>query len=276
MTSDRRAIREDGERLLEAARAQGHLTLATTWLALVWDLVFVGARHDVAQALRALVRAPGVTVGISLLLGLGVAATTTLFAFVDAVLLRPLPYDQPDRLVMMWESNVSQDRIREGAVPGQCPRLGRSQRCVRCDHRLDEGLGHPPGTRRRHADRRRARHARFLRRLSSSTAARAHVPCGRIRRRGVNHVAAGVERRTGHRSELSPVADPGRRSSDRWPDRLRGRPRLARDWCHAGRLRCPTRRLPFGRRGICVCRTAARVFRTDPLATPGSCASWAG
>ena len=117
-SQERQAIRDDGERLLEAARAQGPVTLATTWLALVWDLVFIGARHDVAQALRALVRAPGITVAISLLLGFGVAATTTLFAFVDAVLLRPLPYDQPDRLVVMWESNVSQDRLREGPSPG--------------------------------------------------------------------------------------------------------------------------------------------------------------
>ena len=118
MTIDRRAIRKDGERLLEAARARGRVTLATTWVALLWDRVVVGAKHDFAQALRALVRSPGVTIGMSLLLGLGVAATTTLFAFVDAVLLRPLPYDQPDRLVMMFESNVSQDRLREGASPG--------------------------------------------------------------------------------------------------------------------------------------------------------------
>ena len=115
---ERHAIREDSERLLKAAHTHGPLTLATTWLALVWDLVFVGALDDVAQALRALVRNPAVTVGISLLLGLGVAATTTLFAFVDAALLRPLPYDQPDRLVMMWESNVSLDRLREGPSPG--------------------------------------------------------------------------------------------------------------------------------------------------------------
>ncbi len=118
MTIDRRAIRRDGERLLDAARARGRVALATTWFALLWDLVFGGARHDLAQALRAVVRSPGVTIGISLLLALGVAATTTLFAFVDAVLLRPLPYDQPDRLVMMFESNVSQDRLREGASPG--------------------------------------------------------------------------------------------------------------------------------------------------------------
>jgi putative ABC transport system permease protein len=118
VTIDRRAIRKDGERLLNAARARGRVALATTWFALLWDRVFVGARHDLAQALRALVRSPGVTIGTSLLLGLGVAATTTLFAFVDAVLLRPLPYDQPDRLVVMFESNVNQDRLREGPSPG--------------------------------------------------------------------------------------------------------------------------------------------------------------
>ncbi len=118
MTSDRRAIRDDGARLLTDARARGRVPFMTTWFALLWDLVVVGARHDLAQALRALVRSPGVTAGISLLLGLGVAATATLFAFVDAVLLRPLPYDQPDRLVVMFESNVSQDRLREGASPG--------------------------------------------------------------------------------------------------------------------------------------------------------------
>ncbi len=118
MTSDRRAIREDGKRMLADARARGRVHLVMTWFALLWDLVFVGARHDLAQALRSVVRAPAVTLGISLLLGLGVAATTTLFAFVDAALLRPLPYDEPDRLVMMFESNVSQDRLREGASPG--------------------------------------------------------------------------------------------------------------------------------------------------------------
>ena len=118
MTINRREVRKDGVRLLDAARARGRVSRATTWLALVWDLVVVGARHDLSQALRAVGRSPAVTVGTSLLLGLGVAATTTLFAFVDAVLLRPLPFDQPDRLVVMFESNVTQDRLREGAAPG--------------------------------------------------------------------------------------------------------------------------------------------------------------
>jgi hypothetical protein len=79
MTPDRRAIREDGRRLLEEARTRGRVALAATWLALRWDRVFSGATHDLAQALRAVLRSPAVTLGISLLLGLGVAATTTLF-----------------------------------------------------------------------------------------------------------------------------------------------------------------------------------------------------
>ncbi len=115
---ERQAIRDDGERLLTAAQSQGAGPLAATWLALVSDLLFVGVRHDMTQALRALVRTPGVTVGISLFLGVGVAATATLFAFVDGVLLRPLPYDDPDRLVVMVESNVAEDRLREGGSPG--------------------------------------------------------------------------------------------------------------------------------------------------------------
>ena len=61
---------------------------------------------------------PPEAVTASLLLGLGVAATTTLFALVDAVILRPLPYDHPEQLVMVWESNVPQKRLREGPAPG--------------------------------------------------------------------------------------------------------------------------------------------------------------
>ena len=82
------------------------------------DLVTTGAGHDLARALRSFVRAPGFTLTVSLLLGFGVAATTTLFALVNAVLLKPLPYDNPEQLVMVWESNVPQKRLREGPAPG--------------------------------------------------------------------------------------------------------------------------------------------------------------
>jgi predicted permease len=115
---EQQAIKDDAERLLDAARARGQGALAATWLALMWDLVFVGAGHDLTRALRSLVRAPGFAVTVSLLLGLGVAATTTLFALINAVILKPLPYANPDQLVMVWESNVPQKRLREGPSPG--------------------------------------------------------------------------------------------------------------------------------------------------------------
>jgi putative ABC transport system permease protein len=127
-TQERRAIGDDGERLLHGARTRGPAAFAATWLALARDLVIAGAGHDLARALKSLVRAPGFTVTVSLLLGLGVAATTTLFALVNAVILKPLPYDDPERLFMVWESNVTQDRLREGPAPGNVDDWVRSNR----------------------------------------------------------------------------------------------------------------------------------------------------
>ena len=114
---EQQAIKEDAERLLRTARARGRGAVTMTWLALMWDVI-VGAGQDLARALRSLVRAPGFALTVSLLLGLGVAATTTLFALINAVILRPLPYDGSERLVMVWESNVPLNRIREGPSPG--------------------------------------------------------------------------------------------------------------------------------------------------------------
>lgn len=114
---ERHAIAHDAGLLLDAARARGRGAFAATWLALMWDLI-AGTAHDTARAIRSLLRAPGFALTVSVLLGLGVAATTTLFALINAVLLAPLPYDDPDRIVMLWESNVQQNRLREGPSPG--------------------------------------------------------------------------------------------------------------------------------------------------------------
>ncbi|HET9702987.1 MAG TPA: ABC transporter permease [Vicinamibacterales bacterium] len=114
---ERRVIRADAERLFDAAGERGRGAVAATWLALTWDLV-AGTAQDLGRAIRSVVRAPGFTLTVSVLLGFGVAATTTLFALVNAVILKPLPYDDPEQLVAVWESNVPQNRLREGPSPG--------------------------------------------------------------------------------------------------------------------------------------------------------------
>jgi putative ABC transport system permease protein len=62
-------------------------------------------KTDLRQALRFLRRRPALSGSIVLTVALAVAATTVAFAIVEAVLLEPLPYESPDRLVAVWESN---------------------------------------------------------------------------------------------------------------------------------------------------------------------------
>src|SRR6266567_9487912 len=62
--------------------------------------------RNVYYSVRSLRRAPGFTLAAVLTLALGIGANTAVFSVVDAVVLRPLPYRDSGRLVMVWDQLI--------------------------------------------------------------------------------------------------------------------------------------------------------------------------
>jgi len=60
--------------------------------------------HDLRQAFLNLLKAPAFTVTAILTLALGIGANTAMFSAIHALLLKPLPYPEPNRLVAIWET----------------------------------------------------------------------------------------------------------------------------------------------------------------------------
>lgn len=100
------------EEARRAARRQfGNTTLLKETSREQWGWAAVeGFARDLVYGWRALRRAPGFTAVALMTLALGVGANTAMFSVLRAVILRPLPYQDPDRLAMVWQF---QERISD-------------------------------------------------------------------------------------------------------------------------------------------------------------------
>jgi putative ABC transport system permease protein len=73
--------------------------------------------QDIRYGMRSLFRAPAFMITAVLALGLGIGAVTAIFSVLDGIVLRPLPFKDPGRLVMLWETNVSKSLDHEPISP---------------------------------------------------------------------------------------------------------------------------------------------------------------
>ena len=74
-------------------------------------------RQDLVFALRMMIRRPWFTAVIVGTLALGIGANGAIYSVVRSVVLQPLPYDEPESLVMVWEHNIGRDRPTNVVAP---------------------------------------------------------------------------------------------------------------------------------------------------------------
>ena len=98
--------------------ASGPLARLALWIETLFETVYHAAaahadilRHDLTYVARTLQASPGFTLTAVLVLALGIGANTAAFSLADHVLVRALPFRDPDRLVKLWEQVPSYNRL---------------------------------------------------------------------------------------------------------------------------------------------------------------------
>ena len=96
----------------ELRNTNGLIARFGLWIATIFEVLSNAtavhwqiARRDLRYSLRSLLRSPGFAITAILLVTIGIGANAAIFTLADFVLVRPLPFPEPDRLVKVWEKH---------------------------------------------------------------------------------------------------------------------------------------------------------------------------
>ena len=144
--------------------------------------------QDIRYGIRTLTRQPGFAATAILTLALGIGATTAIFSVVNAVVLRPMPFDEPERIVVVTNRNLKTGNRQHDRVGTGLSRLARAEPQLR-------GAGVSARRRRdqRHGEQRVGLRTatRASARITSACSAPPRWPGGCSRRGGAARRAAG-------------------------------------------------------------------------------------